>query len=485
MEDGDGSNWVIVASSPKLSEDASRAESSFICILIAGWWWAIAGFYEVFAVDGCAGFQKHNQMGWFRSQKDRGDSLIESLFEAVDRQDWGALETLCRRHQDEIRGAFPVWRKVPEPIRADPAATDRYCCGLMTVAQMFEHLGDRGLLELLIGDNPLVACKLEMDKAQGLMDQDRHDDAIELLRATATRAGALEGDESVRIGSRVYAMLGVACFRVGRKAEAIEFVEKAKRACAELGDEKGVSAYAGLLRQMAESAGPSPGAGVDDGSLHQEQVGGAKVPSEAEELHNRAREAGARGNYREAIALFEEAAEVAPEWPYPIYDSAYTYLLMEDADSAARFYAKTVELSPTGFFTAITALDALERETKGDIPRGTYLAYVSLERMADPVEKAQKVRQMLKRASNFAPLWKELLALAQGDGERAEAIEKGLAANPDRETHGQLMISRALLLRSQNAQEEARELLRKLASDPESTLSTKALARAVLASFGT
>ena len=74
---------------------------------------------------------------------------------------------------------------------------------------------------------------------------------------------------------------------------------------------------------------------------------------------------------------------------------AYTFLLMKDADNARKYYRKTVELAPRGFFTAITALDTLEREQKGDLQAGTYLEYLSLEWLDDPGKKAELVRNMV------------------------------------------------------------------------------------------
>src|SRR5262249_45271485 len=158
--------------------------------------------------------------------------------------------------------------------------------------------------------------------------------------------------------------------------------------------------------------------------------------AEAEMLHKQARHAGGAGDYKKAITLLERAASLAPEWPYPVYDIAFTYLLMKDEENALKYYRKTVEMSPRGFFTAITAMEALEREAKGDLPAGTYMAYLSLEWIDDPSKTADLVRQLIARVPGFAPAWKEQAMLADGDTPKIEAIEKGLAASPDGETKG-------------------------------------------------
>jgi Flp pilus assembly protein TadD len=219
------------------------------------------------------------------------------------------------------------------------------------------------------------------------------------------------------------------------------------------------------------------------GTFRYEILGKSDVPVEAESLHQQARQAGGAGDYKNAISLLERAANLAPAWPYPVYDTAFTYLLMKDAESARKYYRKTVELSPRGFFTALTALDTLDREAKGDLPTGTYLAYLSLEWMDDAGKKADAVRQLVKRVPRFAPAWKELALQARTDADKRTAIEKGLAANPDGETKGILLINKALDLDRNGDHDGAVRMLGELALDPASTYATEQLAKFTLASI--
>lgn len=217
------------------------------------------------------------------------------------------------------------------------------------------------------------------------------------------------------------------------------------------------------------------------GTFKYEILGAGDVPAEATALHKRAREAGSRGEYEQAINLLNRACELAPQWPYPVYDRAYTYLLMNDVTSAMADYEKTVALAPRGFFTAITALDILTREEKGEFPAGTYLAYVSLEGVDDRAKRTEAVRQLVKALPGFAPGWKDLAILADRDSDRLAAIERGLAAHPDVETRGMLMIQRALVLDRQGDTDGATRLLGELALDPKSTYGTEQLAKATVA----
>lgn len=216
------------------------------------------------------------------------------------------------------------------------------------------------------------------------------------------------------------------------------------------------------------------------GNVRYEVIRGENIPARAAELHQQGRGAGSRGDYKTAIACFEQASELAPSWPYPVYDRAFTHLLMKEFDAAKRYYQKTVELSPGGFFTAITALDTLDRENDGDLPPGTYLAYLSLEWMKDPVQREAAIREMVERLPQFAPAWKEYAALCKDESDRLRAIEKGLAAEPDAETRGMLAINRALILNLEGDREAALLSLGQLALDRASTLGTQHSAKAAI-----
>lgn len=219
------------------------------------------------------------------------------------------------------------------------------------------------------------------------------------------------------------------------------------------------------------------------GTFRYEIVGDFNVPAEAESLHNQARQAGESGDYKRAITLLEQARILAPQWPYPVYDIAFTYLLMKDTENARTYYRKTVELSPRGFFEAIPAVDVLDREEKGDLPTGTYLKYMSLEWTEDAGKKTEIVHQLVTGAPSFAPGWKELAVLSKDDAEQLVAIERGLTANPDRETKGVLQINKALILHRKGDHEGAIRLLGELALDPASTYATEHMAKVSLANL--
>ena len=75
-----------------------------------------------------------------------------------------------------------------------------------------------------------------------------------------------------------------------------------------------------------------------NGTFRYEIVGSVQVPLQAQHLHQQARQAGGNGDYTNALALLEQASALAPQWPYPVYDRAYTHLLMKDYDAAREYY---------------------------------------------------------------------------------------------------------------------------------------------------
>ena len=218
-----------------------------------------------------------------------------------------------------------------------------------------------------------------------------------------------------------------------------------------------------------------------DGTIQYEILGSYDVPEEALELHRRAREAGSNGDFDGSLTLLNKASELAPEWPYPIYDRAFTRLLMQDFDSARADYQHVVDLASRGFFTAITALNTLNREERGELPVGTYLSYVSLEWIDDPLERGKAIQNMIDSVPNFAPAWKELANIAERDNDQLAAIERGLAASPDAQTEGVLLVNKALALNRSGNHESAVRILGELALDPDSPSDVERIAKLSLA----
>lgn len=204
------------------------------------------------------------------------------------------------------------------------------------------------------------------------------------------------------------------------------------------------------------------------------------VPPDAKALHDKGREAGGRGDLAAALKHFSDAAALAPDWPYPVYDRAFTHLLMNNSDAALLDYQETLKRSPGGFFTAHVAVDTLLREKRGEFPPGLYLAYAMLEAQQDQEQQRIVLQQIVEKFPRFAPGWQKFASFAATPNERLERIDAGLASDPDPETLGMLRLNKAEVLRGMGKQDEATEILRALINDPKSTRATVSLAKVFL-----
>lgn len=217
------------------------------------------------------------------------------------------------------------------------------------------------------------------------------------------------------------------------------------------------------------------------GQARWEIAGAGTVPDEAVRLHQEARLAGSRGDYRHALVFLDRARVLAPDWPYPIYDAAFTYLLQGDTEAAEELYAEVDQMAPRGFFTCKATLDCLRQEHAGALPTGFSRTFTALEWLDDAAQKKAVLETMVEAYPAFGPAWKELSALVEDADERLHAITRGLEADPDPETRGILLINRALVIDQRGERAEAVAILGELALDPASTLATETLAKATLA----
>ena len=211
-----------------------------------------------------------------------------------------------------------------------------------------------------------------------------------------------------------------------------------------------------------------------------EVVDAEEVPPEARRLHQEARAAGGRGDYARALDLLDQARDLASHWPHPVYDAAFTYLLIDEPRMAEELYRRVDKMAPRGYFTCKASLDTLSRERDGKLPPGFARAYATVEWMDLP-EKRRALAGIVERYPGFALAWKDLATLLDDDTSRLNAIEQGLRGRPDAETLGILLINKASILARRGDRDTAVAILGELALSPDSTLATEHLAKVVLA----
>lgn len=203
------------------------------------------------------------------------------------------------------------------------------------------------------------------------------------------------------------------------------------------------------------------------------------MTNQADALHEQGRAAGSAGDQVKALELFFAAHELEPDWPYPPYDIAFTYLLAGQLDEAEKWYALVDQLAPRGFFTAKSSLAIIRVEQRGDVPKGFAKSFAMLE-WAAPDKKLAALQHVTHTFPSFAPGWKEYASMLDDPDAKLAAFERGIAANPDDETYGNLIVNKAITLDRIGRRDEARALKTALLADPRCTEAAEAIAKQLL-----
>jgi tetratricopeptide (TPR) repeat protein len=325
------------------------------------------------------------------------------------------------------------------------------------------------------------------------------------LRATLENIATTTGPGASHFRARCLGSLGAALHKVGNTSEAVRATREALEICREAADEQGVVAYTKNLDVIGSFEIADPRTGHRFNAVFRDSEGRTLLPEElpgptgrctwqirgagsvhpdAQQLHEEGRAAGQKGDHDTAIALFAKAAQLDPSWPYPVYDRAFAHLLKHEYDAALADYRKTLELSPSGYFVAVTAADMLTREAAGEFPPGLYAAFAMLEDMP-PEQQQSIVAQLVEKFPSHAPAWAEHARFLENPCDKLAAIERGLLARPDPETRGSLHVQKALALHASGKRELALEILDQLTgagSDTPNTHVQALIAAAVIRS---
>jgi tetratricopeptide (TPR) repeat protein len=205
------------------------------------------------------------------------------------------------------------------------------------------------------------------------------------------------------------------------------------------------------------------------GAVEWELVGGDHVPEAAQTLHEQARAAGSSGDYPKAIALFKQAHDAAPAWPYPLYELGFTYELMGEPVKALAEYERVIALAPRGYFTVLASADCLRREAAKEWASGLCKRYALAEFMFGD-ERTAELKAIAVAAPRMPGPQKDLALDIRDDAQRLAAIDKALGVSPDPETRGVLLSNKGLTLASLGRKDEAIAVLGALVLDPASPL---------------
>jgi tetratricopeptide (TPR) repeat protein len=199
------------------------------------------------------------------------------------------------------------------------------------------------------------------------------------------------------------------------------------------------------------------------------------VPAEARALHEKGRALGAKGSYDEALAVLAQAQDLAPDWPHPTYDMAFSWLLKGDTAQALLHYEKVESMVPDKFFfTNQTAVWCLRGERDGRFHPGSFLAFSMIEWESDREKKLGLARAVVAKSPDHAPAWLFLAQHSKDETEKADAMACCLAMDADPITRDTARFIHANNLVSAGKQDEAFTIIRALASAPDTVPSIKA-----------
>lgn len=216
-----------------------------------------------------------------------------------------------------------------------------------------------------------------------------------------------------------------------------------------------------------------------NGRLRWEIINDDNVTYDARRMLEKGRELGASGDYKGALELFDDAHEAAPGWEYPVYEAAYTYLLMGDFESARKSYNRVNQLAPNGFFNSQQAAACLKREADGEIPPGTYRRLLLLDQAA-PGTARNVARGITFDHPDYAAAWERVAFFTEDSPKALEAVAKGLAAGPDPFTRDSLIFRKAVIAHNDGNTAGAVRMLEKQLADPNLTVAVEAQIKILL-----
>jgi tetratricopeptide (TPR) repeat protein len=433
--------------------------------------------------------------------------LKSMLFDAALKGDQQLLSGLCKAHTATVLEHFGEWSRVPEDVRGDQAALQRYASGLIGVAQSFANeLHNPVLLERLQQtpeDNPLTQWQQALAQSRALIGELRYQDAAQLLSDQLARVRGLQGSGVDTYLPITYGHLGECYFQLGEAERALAPTEQALALCQEQGDQAGVCAYLANLYELHRYLGRGEDAAIVAERLGQalEQQG---KPREAASYRRRARSAqageplnrvvievdgqqfeldeapplgdkrirfvfernrlslrraqawlsrgeqlGGAGDFVQALIAFQQAAQADRYDPHPRYLEALTLLHLRRYADAVSSYTATEALAP-GWFHCRADHWLAQQLAHGQLGHDVFVIIYELEDGPQPPEaKAQLAERALQQTPALAPLLllygKNLAQLGRAAAAEA-AYRQGLAHVREPDVRTRLLVELGVLL---------------------------------------
>jgi tetratricopeptide (TPR) repeat protein len=405
------------------------------------------------------------------------------------------LRSLCEEYKHQVAANLELMRKIPDDMINDPASLERYVPLLLAVAQcLASECNAPELWNKICGtpdDNPLLVWDRWYNELSRRMESLEYDDLISEARSFIEQAMTLQGHAARQNEAFLQGRLGELLFHSGQVSEAIRPFQAALELCRENSDIEGQLAYLGNLMEAHRYLGNVPEAastgeelvglykqqGIDSGPLSKrvrmirsgepscriicvregeeselDEISGLSDGryefqfrrnrlslQKATTLAQQGKNLASNGQLADALEKFQEAAEVDPHDPDPLYQGGVC-LLELGAYARARESFEEVERVAPGWFRCRS-----DRWLAGSLEEGTISdeEFRLLRALEDggleSTEAIQLARQAVERYPGFAPFYLALGDLQRDGGDTNSAILSyrtglELVAEPDLES---------------------------------------------------
>lgn len=184
-----------------------------------------------------------------------GQTLLYELERAVDQSNLANFRDLCERHRDVIVNSFNDWRRVPEAIRDNSEAIERYTGMLIAVAQHFaQEFEDPTLMNTLMRPpqaNLLQEWEEMLEAIDEVKAQGSYEDALERMSALLELTQQIQGPQASHAFALVRGRYGEIYYNLGDVENSRKHTELALSACFDDQDFEGVIVYLQNLYQIA------------------------------------------------------------------------------------------------------------------------------------------------------------------------------------------------------------------------------------------
>jgi tetratricopeptide (TPR) repeat protein len=419
------------------------------------------------------------------------DRLIEAAASGSKRK----LRVLCDQYKEQVAANLELMRKPPEGMPTDSASLDRYVQCLGAVAHcLANECGAPELWQALCGtpdSNPLLQWERWYGELGKRMDRLEHDRLIVEAREFIEKAQTLRGHAARQNEAFLYGRLGELLFHSGRMGEAEGPFRAALRICQDINDDEGQRVYLNNLLEVYRYLGSTAAAvrtgeelvglmdkqGINSRRLKKRielMRGGEPVcrvvcVRDSEELEldeitrvsegryqfqfhrnrlqlqkavalvRQGNELATSGKLADALEKYQEAMEVDPHDPDPVYQSGNCLLEMGAYGKGREAFEEVDRLAP-GWFRCRSNLWLAAALEDGSVSDEEFRILRGLEDGGLPPEQAFPIaKQAVERFPNFAPLYLILGDLHGRRDESAAAMacyRKGLelANEPDLES---------------------------------------------------